>query len=34
MKIILCPNCGREVDVLYDNGYYECPHCKQRWGIR
>ncbi len=34
MELILCPNCGREVAVLYDRKHYECPHCGQRWGIR
>jgi len=32
MEIIKCPNCGKEVVIIYEQKQYECPHCGQRWG--
>lgn len=34
VKIIICPNCGKEIAVIYEAHQYECPHCGQRFGLR
>ena len=34
MEIVKCPNCGKEVAIIYEARQYECPHCGQRWGHR
>jgi C4-type Zn-finger protein len=23
-----CPNCGREVQLIWVHGHYQCPYCK------
>lgn len=32
MEIVRCPNCGKEITIIYEQRQYECPHCGQRWG--
>lgn len=32
MELVKCPNCGKDVVVIYEVKQYECPHCGQRWG--
>ena len=32
METVKCPNCGKEIVIIYEKKQYECPHCGQRWG--
>lgn len=34
LEFVKCPNCGREIAVIYEKKQYECPRCGQRFGIR
>ena len=32
METVKCPNCGKEIVIIYEKKQYECRHCGQRWG--